>query len=187
MLTDEQKSLVESLMEKPNKQNNSTNKRKNIIEYFLKKYNLSESEYYDLIAIELCKAAQTYDKNKKTKFSTYAYQCIKNKIFLDFKHNKRRQNILNAVSYNTIANEEILDELDIINVSDFNLEEEIIANDCLERLYKKYENKPRQLKTVELLSQGYGQKEIAEILHTHQSFISETKIEAEKFIKNILK
>lgn len=45
----------------------------NLIYGFLRKYNLSQDEYYDLAAIGLCRAAKCFNKDKGSKFSCYAY------------------------------------------------------------------------------------------------------------------
>ena len=50
----------------------------NLIYGFLKRYDLDLDEYYDVAAIGLCKAAQSYDEEKGCAFSTLAYKCMKN-------------------------------------------------------------------------------------------------------------
>ena len=62
-LTKEQQELVE--------------KNHNLIYEFAKKKNLVLDDYYDILAIGLCKAASAYDKSRG-KFSTIAYCCMNN-------------------------------------------------------------------------------------------------------------
>ena len=64
-LTDDQRKLAED--------------NHNLIYKFARKNNVSLDEYYDLLAIGLCNAARTYDKNKGA-FSTVAYRCMKNEL-----------------------------------------------------------------------------------------------------------
>lgn len=52
----------------------------NLIYYYAQKNNLLISEYYDILAIGLCKAARSYDKEKAA-FSTYAYWCMRNEVY----------------------------------------------------------------------------------------------------------
>ena len=63
----------------------------NLIYYFIHKYNLSIEDYYDICAIGLCKAANTYDDKKGIKFSTYAGVCIENEIKQEL---RKQKNIL---------------------------------------------------------------------------------------------
>lgn len=51
----------------------------NLIYSFAKQRNLDLEEYYDLLAIALCKAAKIY-QNGKCEFSTLAYTCMRNEI-----------------------------------------------------------------------------------------------------------
>lgn len=50
-----------------------------LIYSYAKSKNLYLDEYYDLLAIALCKAAKSFDKSK-TKFSTFAYKCMENEV-----------------------------------------------------------------------------------------------------------
>lgn len=58
----------------------------NLIYFCLNKWKMPIDEYYDVAAIGLCRAAQTYDSTR-TKFSTYACACIYN----EFRHTLRMQ------------------------------------------------------------------------------------------------
>lgn len=49
----------------------------NLIYGFLYLYNLEVDDNYDLAAIGLCKAAQSYDPDHGVSFGTYAYKCMK--------------------------------------------------------------------------------------------------------------
>ncbi len=50
----------------------------NLIYSYANKMNLDINEYYDLLAIGLCKAAKMYDPNRGYAFSTYAYFVMRN-------------------------------------------------------------------------------------------------------------
>ena len=64
-LTDEQRELV--------------TKNHDLIYSFAHKINISIDEYYDVLAIGLCKAAKSFD-NSKGEFSTLAYSCMSNEL-----------------------------------------------------------------------------------------------------------
>lgn len=54
-------------------------KNHDLIYSYAHKNNISIDEYYDILAIGLCKAAKIYDENKGN-FSTIAYCCMKNEL-----------------------------------------------------------------------------------------------------------
>lgn len=64
MLTAEQSMLVE--------QNH------NLIYHYINAHDLTIDEYYDILAIALCKAAEAYDPSKGVCFSTFTYRCFYN-------------------------------------------------------------------------------------------------------------
>lgn len=89
MLDEQQKKLVE--------------KNHKLIYYTLKKYKLNPEEYYDILAIGLCKAAMNFD-HKKSKFSTFATKVMYNEFLRhdrDENANKRKVN-KNTLSLNYI-------------------------------------------------------------------------------------
>lgn len=47
------------------------------------------TDYYDICAIGLCKAAITYDSSKDVKFATYAGVCIENEIKIELRNRKK--------------------------------------------------------------------------------------------------
>ncbi len=62
----------------------------NLIFAFCNKYNLDRSEYYDLAAIGLCKAAMTFDPSLGFRFSTLAYRCMFNELTREERKKKVR-------------------------------------------------------------------------------------------------
>lgn len=66
----------------------------NLIYFFLNKWGKileysDMTDYYDICAIGLCKAAITYDSSKDVKFATYAGVCIENEIKLELRNKKK--------------------------------------------------------------------------------------------------
>lgn len=52
----------------------------NLIYSYINSHNLNFEEYYDLLAIQLCKCAEQYDISKGCKFSTFVYACFDNVV-----------------------------------------------------------------------------------------------------------
>lgn len=55
-------------------------KNHNLIYYYLHSRNLNYEEFYDIVAIGLCKAAKSYDTSKGYSFSAYACRCMYNEV-----------------------------------------------------------------------------------------------------------
>ena len=101
MLSEDQKKLVEDNI--------------NLVFYFIHKHKLSLEKYTDLGYIGLCKAALTFDSSLGFYFSTYALKCIYNEIFREIRYEKKRENILNTISFSKFIDaEEKITLLDII-------------------------------------------------------------------------
>jgi RNA polymerase sigma factor (sigma-70 family) len=75
LLTAEQQKLVED--------------NHNLIYGYCQMHRISPDEYYDLLAIELCEAAQNYDDSKGN-FSTVAYKYMENALRLNHLYNHRQ-------------------------------------------------------------------------------------------------
>ena len=75
MLDEQQKKLVEE--------------NHNLIYYALGKYRLNQEEYYDILAIGLCKAAIAFD-SERSKFSTFAMNIMYN----EFLQHDRNENAM---------------------------------------------------------------------------------------------
>ena len=88
-LTEEQKELV--------------TKNHDLIYAYAHKKNISIDEYYDVLAIGLCKAAKTFDKNKGM-FSTLAYRCMENELFMYLNESQK----LSAIPDNVVLSYEAL-------------------------------------------------------------------------------
>lgn len=61
----------------------------NLIFYFMNRKGLDQEEFYDILAIALCKAARLYDPSEYT-FTTYCYRCFENALRMHIRDNKRR-------------------------------------------------------------------------------------------------
>lgn len=149
----------------------------NLIYSFLRHHNLNIEDYYDIVAIGLVKAAQTFQEEKSSKFSSYAYFVMWNEIKNEWRKNsaQHRETQKYLVSYNqNIKNNSedgkiiFLDCLPDINCS---VENEIIIKTIVENFVKKIKN-PNHKKIFYMHISGYKQREIAEEFNVTPSNIS---------------
>lgn len=106
----------------------------NLIYGILNDKNLSIDEFYDVAAIGLCKAAETYDETREN-FATYAYTCMGNEINLYFQKSNaksriQKQNLLYYMQQD--ENAEDTKYLDLLPAKS-NVENEAIFNVEFER------------------------------------------------------
>lgn len=134
---------------------------------FLYKYHLDVEEWYDIAAIGLCKAANTYN-NDKSEFSTYAYKCMYTTIIME----KRKENAMRTIPQNQIVyyenqvNESSKDN-DTSTFLNYIPSKQDIENETISAL--SLENIENELvgnkkKVFLLLREGYTQCEISKII-----------------------
>lgn len=149
----------------------------NLIYSFLRHHNLNIEDYYDIVAIGLVKAAQTFQEEKSSKFSSYAYFVMWNEIKSEWRKNSAQhreiQKYLISYNQNIKNNNEdgktiLLDCLPNINC---NVENEIIIKTVVENFVKKIKN-PNHKKIFYMHISGYKQREIAEEINQTQSNVN---------------
>ena len=133
-----------------------------------KKMNLPFDDYYDILAIGLCKAAKIYD-NSKGMFSTVAYACMKNEIKLYWIHEQRKR----AIPANMILSYDVqmTDDMEPENsgafsdvlADDFSVDETVTSKMVVEEIISRFNEKEKEI--VEYLQDGLTFKEIGEIMH----------------------
>lgn len=132
-----------------------------LVYYCIQKNNWSFEEYYDIAAIGLCKAAETY-KPGKSKFATFATAVIRHFVKNEMRtlgYDKRRGDV---VGLDDPVGEDMTYRqlLSAAQSSEPDPEESAI---CLDKIDMIAKMKPRLQKTLRLAYQGYTLKEIAEI------------------------
>lgn len=157
----------------------------NLIYGFLREYNLSQDEYYDLAAIGLCKAAQSFNSNRKSKFSYYAYLVMLTEVKMYWR--KERKCVKPSCSL-----DDIVLNGDHVNVS----LAEIIAdpNDTsayittpIDRLCTELAKHNERYPTILYMTcQGYTQKEIGLRFGLKQTSISKLIKKMKEVIRNSL-
>lgn len=147
---------------------------------FLYKYHLDVEEWYDIAAIGLCKAANTYN-NDKSEFSTYAYKCMYTTIIME----KRKENAMRTIPQNQIVyyenqvNESSKDN-DTSTFLNYIPSKQDIENETISAL--SLENIENELvgnkkKVFLLLREGYTQCEISKIIGISKQRVSKIKQE----------
>lgn len=138
----------------------------NLIYGVAHKNKISLDEYYDVLAIGLCKAAMQYDESRG-QFSTFAYQAMLSEYFSVLRHNK----IARAVPENVVVSMNVkIDNgsenpisLEDTIPADDDMERSIVSKDYVEFLCNKLQ-KQQDKDIVTLLADGMTQVEIAESL-----------------------
>lgn len=149
----------------------------NLIYSFAKSRKLDLEEYYDVLAIGLCKAALVYDKNKAT-FSTLAYKCMSNEYNTIIKEQtlKRKipNNLLSSLDAVISVSEEDGSEItlyDYIKKDIFPIpDSSTITNIMIKNFYNNKLTKQEQ-KIVKLLAQDRTQVEIGKLMRVTKSRI----------------
>lgn len=158
-MTDKQKKLVED--------------NHNLIYSFCKIHNLSVKEYYDIIAIGLCKAAMSFDSTI-SKFSTYSYQVMRNELFMSNRIKTRKSSIPEYMLdyYNkpldTKKDGKDIEMLDQLYAPD-NTEQEAILNISFHNLLVGLNKREKEV--MDLLLCGCSQIEISKQLGISRSYV----------------
>lgn len=147
----------------------------NLIYSFLNIRNLDVEEYYDIMAIALCKAAKTFD-GEKAKFSTYAFYLMKNALYIDY----REKSKLSAIPEYMIDHYEAYIEdddnkrkettyLELMD-SGIDTESDAMASMLLDKCDEILSERDNQIIRLRLC--GYTQQEIADKMGVTRSRIN---------------
>jgi RNA polymerase sigma factor (sigma-70 family) len=138
MLNEQQKQLVEE--------------NHNLIYGFAHRHNINLNEYYDVLAISLCKAGESFD-DKKGKFSTYAYTIMWRDYLneMEAKFTQKRNGLECEFTEETTQSK------------NNDLDTDILILDYLNE---------REKKVLLLRGKGYTIEEVGRILGIHKSYVS---------------
>jgi len=151
------------------------------------KYNLSIDEYYDILAIGLCKAANNY-LPKLGEFSTFAYTCMFNEVKAYWRSlNTQKaipQNMLLSYDNNVLKNDsdcfiDCIYDNTLIPVQDM-----AISNVVIKLIYEMLKDCDKKI--VEYLLQGFSQVEISKKLNCSRQYINRRIKDMQKKIKPYL-
>lgn len=166
-----------------NKQKKMAELNHNLIYGFLNRYKLSVDDYYDLAAIGLCIACMKFD-DSKSKFSTFAYGCMFKVIFSSIRNSKKdkRNSQGKLVSYNIKMDDgenNGIQFIDMISAGE-DVEGRVISKIMFNDYMDKLPDREREI--LYLLSLGYTQMQIAEILGCGQASVSRAYVKLCKYM-----
>lgn len=165
-----------------------------LVIYIAKKFEISYSALEDLISIGtigLIKAVHTFNPTKKIKLATYASKCIENEILMYLRKNNRLRNEVSLdepLNADSEGNELILS--DVLSCEDDSVESYIDKQENVNILKRAIAQLNEN--ELDLISYRFGldgkkrktQKEIADMMHISQSYISRLE---KKIIKRLKK
>ena len=173
-LTMEQQELVE--------------KNHNLIYEFAKKKNLVLDEYYDILAIGLCKAASAYDESRG-KFSTIAYCCMNNILKEHYRYISRQCAIPEdkIFSYDVQLSDEDIDGSYIDVIADDCCVQEIVSDNIMTESIMNKLNDNEKIVAVYLIN-GLKQSEIAATMGCSRQnvghYVQQIRKKLSKFMDN---
>ena len=147
-------------------------KHHNFIFYFMKRKGLDQEEFYDILAIALCKAVRTYDPSEYA-FATYCYRCFENALRMYIRDNKRR---VQSAPFSAFEIHDDSGDIDNVIEETVSCEKAIQTFDeletymAMEGFVSRIPEKLRQV--LDLHIKEYTQQQIAEILGISQPQVS---------------
>ena len=149
-------------------------------------HRLEFEEIKALCLLGLTKAAKNFKSELNIKFSTFAYTCIRNEVYLFIRDNKK---YINNISLSEkISGDDESPELQDIIPDSFDLVYEVENNSKLQDLYIQIDSLSDRHKTViKYYLQGYTMSAIGEILGLSQPQISRDYQQALNILRRKLK
>lgn len=147
-------------------------KHHNLIFYFMKRKRLDQEEFYDILAIALCKAVRSYDPSEYA-FATYCYRCFENALRMHIRDNKRR---VQSAPFSAFEIHDDSGDIDNVIEETVSCEKAIQTFDeletymAMEGFVSRIPEKLRQV--LDLHIKEYTQQQIAEILGISQPQVS---------------
>ncbi len=153
-----------------------------LVAHIVKKFDIKNESSDDLISIGtigLIKGIDTYNKDQKTKITTYAARCIQNEILMHFRSNKKTSlnvSLNDSIGYDKEGNE--INLIDVLKDDMTDFVEKINTQDNISRL-EKYLNLLND-REKDIIIKRYGlyntkdltQKEIAKNMKISRSYVS---------------
>lgn len=143
----------------------------NLIYYALSKYRLNPEEYYDILAIGLCKAAIAFDP-ERSKFATYAMKVMYNELrqYQRMENSEKRKANKNTLSLNYRMNDP-KNECHICEFGELLTDGREPFMDVVHMYLPDILTK-KELLVCRLSYDGYDQTQIGEKLGVTQSYVS---------------
>lgn len=148
-LNDEQRKLVED--------NHA------LIPWYIKRRNLDFDDWYDILALSLCKAAFYYDESKGSTFSSFATRCMDCDVHIEMRCRSRRiessEDILSLDFEYCDDDGDCYDFSELIPDITSDTESYVISKITIDNLNKHLDNRSKYI--IGMLSAGRNQATIA--------------------------
>lgn len=137
-----------------------------LIAGYAKTHNLDLEDWYGVLAIGLCKAAFHYDESKGTVFSTLAFKCMNNMVWMTYQSNKNKienvEEILSLDFESTDSDGNSCYLGDLIPDTNANTEKCVIEKITIENFKASLSEREKYI--INMLSEGCKPIEIAKCL-----------------------
>lgn len=168
-----------------------------VIDYYAKKYStlvegkgIDYNDLYQEGLIGLNSAINNYKDQKDIKFSTFAFMCIKRKIFTAVKIvNRKKHRILNeSFSLDYVTEDDAPRLEDVIKSNDASIEDSLVSNEDIKYFNKrvKEELTVMEKNVYDLKMDGLTKEEIANTINKTYKAVESTLTRIKIKIKKIL-
>lgn len=175
-----------------NEQKNIVEANHNLIYKFAQNYHLDLEQYYDVLAIGLCKAALYYKGDTEFQFSTYAFKVMKNEYLNAYRSQfgcKRNEGDRHLISYNerkfSNGADGECETLDFLGTSDEDMIDDVLTSVIKDDLLKRFTKKNHK-QMVWLLLNGHSQLEVAKIMDVSHTMVYHIRKKLQNICKNEL-
>lgn len=170
------------------------NRNLRLVAYIVKKFATNKTDFDDFFSlgtIGLMKAVNTFNPEKKIKFSTYAIRCIENEILMYMRASKKHNNVtsLDEIIHTDYDGNELTYQDVIKDEKSSNFQETFLNHDLASDLLDIALNRLTYKEQVVLLYKlaGKKQKSIGKLMGLSQSYISRLEKSTHKKIKRFFK
>jgi RNA polymerase sporulation-specific sigma factor len=152
-----------------------------LVAHVAKKYYAMPGEQDDLISIGtigLIKAVNTYDYMRNARFSTYASKCIENELRMQFRQNRKTENVISLQEPIEGGKEDTTLTIEDSIPDDFCMEEAVETKDSAVKLRQMLKRLPPRDRKIIIHRYGMNgnipltQQETAELLGISRSYVS---------------
>ena len=157
-----------------------------LVAHIIKKYYTQAANQEDLISIGtigLMKAVDTFDSDRRARFSTYASRCIENEIRMQFRRDRKTGQTISLQESLEADGDSALTLADVLQDS-FCMEDTCETQDAVRRVRQLLDTLPARERQIILLRYGLAgqppltQLEVAGLLHISRSYVSRLETHA---------
>lgn len=170
------------------------NRNLRLVAYIAKRFATNKTDFDDFFSlgtIGLMKAVNTFNPEKKIKFSTYAIRCIENEILMYMRASKKHNNVtsLDEIIHTDYDGNELTYQDVIKDEKSSNFQETFLNHDLASDLLDIALNRLTYKEQVVFLYKLAGEKQrsIGKLMGLSQSYISRLETRIHKKIKRFFK